>query len=154
MTYCIDSCIFIDLNNLMPRDVWPSIWEAIEDLIASGQAFTCREVKTEIDKKDDELKAWLKAQPKGFVMHPSDQENQVVVDIVNRYPGWVQQQKNAADPWLVAHAHVHGRTLVTSERFKGPTPVEANMKIPQVANEYGVQWLSLNDLARQEGWKF
>jgi hypothetical protein len=76
------------------------------------------------------------------------------MDVGTKFPGWVEEQQNAADPWLVAHCAEHGRLVVTQERRKGLGTASKNMKIPNVADVYGVDCINFNGLARAEGWSF
>ena len=62
----------------------------------------------------------------------------------------VRETRNAADPWLVAHCAEHGRVVVSQERAKGANTAPQNLKIPNVAETYGVDCLNFNGLARAE----
>ncbi len=74
--------------------------------------------------------------------------------ITAAHPDWVQEQQNAADPWVVANATVFGRVILTEETLKGPGTVDRNLKIPNVAAGFDVACVNFNQLARREGWAF
>ena len=60
-------------------------------------------VVDELDKGTDGLVKWVKAL-EGFVCDHDASELTVVTQISTDHPDWVQNTKNEADPWLVAHA--------------------------------------------------
>lgn len=151
--YVLDTSVIVTLGRSMPQDVYISVWAALEALIAEPRAFMPRDAYEELERVDDECAPWAKSQT-GFVVDPSADEITLVAEITNAHPEWVQETTNAADPFLVAHAAVHGRVLVTQERAKGPGTADHNLKIPNVASEYGVTCVEFNDLARREGWQF
>jgi hypothetical protein len=66
----------------------------------------------------------------------------------------VQGQLNEADPFVIAHAKAESSTVVTEETRKGPNTAEKNLKIPNVADEHGVEVLTFFDYIRREGWSF
>lgn len=151
--YCIDTNIIVILERYMPSDVHPGIWGQMEELIAEGRAYMPREAFDELTRVDDGCATWATAQT-GFVEDPTGGHVLTVAQITATHPGWVQDRTNAADPWIVAHAKVGGYVIVTDERPKGPGVIDRNLKIPNVAAELGLTCINLNDLARNEGWRF
>lgn len=151
--YALDANVMILMNRHMPRDVFPSVWEAVEALAADGRVCTPRQVYEELLRIDDYCAPWARGMP-GFVVEADDQEIAVVAAISTAHPGWVRQQLNVADPWLVANGAAHGRIVVTDERLKGPGTIDNNLKIPNVAAEHGVICVAFTDMARREGWSF
>lgn len=151
--YCIDTNIIVILERYLPSDVHPGIWRQMEDLITEGRAHIPREAFEELTRVDDGCATWATGQ-EGFVEEPTDVHVIAVAGITSAHPGWVQDRTNAADPWVVAHAEVGGYVIVTDERPKGPGVSDRNLKIPNVAGEFGLTCINLNDLARAEGWRF
>lgn len=152
-SYTVDANIIVTLNRDQPRDVYPSVWEALERLIADGRCSMTRQAYEELLKVDDECAPWAKAQP-GFVQDTTDDELAVVDTITNQHPGWVQEALNAADPFIIAHAVEQELVVVTFERRKGQGVLDHNLKIPNVADEWEVQCVTFQGLARREGWVF
>ena len=69
--YVFDANIFINLHQRQPRDVYPSVWNKIDELMASGTIISSREVYDELTRSDDSLSLtdesiWSKAQPRGI----------------------------------------------------------------------------------------
>ena len=150
--YTIDTSILIGLERRYPRDVFPSVWDAIENLVADGRACICSEVLDETSRGDDDLHDWAKDQP-GFTCEPEEQDFSIVRDIGRAVPEWVRGEKNAADPFVVAHGVVHGRTIVVDETRAGPGVIARNQKIPNVADMYGVDAIDFVEMARREAWR-
>ncbi|MCA2210570.1 DUF4411 family protein [Nocardia rosealba] len=154
MTYIIDTNVIVLLNRYTPRSVFPSVWSAWEALIADGRAFMPREVLEELDKQvGDGLALWCKSFS-GFIEEAQLPDVSVVQQIAARYPGWVQGDQNGADPWVIAHAHRHSGVVVTDEKAKGLNVAEKNLKIPNVAKDFGVECIPPIELALREGWQF
>ncbi len=151
--YLLDANIIINLNRVTPRDVFPSVWNRVEELIRDERACIPRQVYDELTRIDDVCAPWARAQP-NFVVEATEDEIVIVQMITLAHPGWVQQTKNEADPWLIANAVVHRRIVVTDERARGPGATDENLRIPNVAVEHSVVCLDFNDLARREDWHF
>ena len=96
---------------------------------------------------------WAKSRV-GFLAECTAEEIEVVASITADHPGWVQQQKNEADPWVVAHAAVCERVIATGEARRGSNVPDAGLHIPDVADEWNVGCGDFNEMAREEGWRF
>jgi hypothetical protein len=152
-SYSVDTSSIIRLHRELPRDVFPTVWDNLERLIASGRAFLPRDCHEELKRKDDHLLTWAPNQS-GFVVQPDSNEVGVATQITIAHPDWVQEQQNAGDPWAIANATVHSRVILTEEIMKGPGTIDKNLRIPNVASEFGVSWVNFNQLARDERWSF
>jgi hypothetical protein len=75
--YCIDTSSLIELKIKYPREVFPTLWEKMEELIQNGQIIAPIEVKKEIEKGDDELKKWVRGKKRNRMFIKPD-ENQVM----------------------------------------------------------------------------
>lgn len=137
----------------MPRDVWEGPWAELENLALSGRASMSKEVFLELGNVDDECAPWAAALD-GFVEELSGEQIEIATAITNTYPDWVSQGKNGADPFVIALAVEKNLVIVTDERRQGANPAHRNLKIPTVAEVYGVKCMNLVELARNEGWRF
>jgi hypothetical protein len=54
-----------------------------------------------------------------------------------------------ADSFVIAKAAVENRIVVTMEQ-----PRPHSVKIPNICDQFGVRWLSLEDFMAAEGWEF
>ncbi|HZM56023.1 MAG TPA: DUF4411 family protein, partial [Acidimicrobiales bacterium] len=113
-SYTIDTNIVVTLNRDQPRDIYASVWEALEALIAEGRCVMNREAYEELVNVDDECAPWAKAQ-EGLVQDTTDDELAAVDTITTDHPGWVQESKNAADPFVIAQAVEQELVIVTFE---------------------------------------
>ena len=153
MTYTLDTNILIGLVQRYPRDIFPAMWTNIESSVEAGGSCICEAILREVHRGGDDLHKWAKNLP-GFVCRATDEELASVAKIAVAHPGWVQGQLNEADPFVIAHAKAENSTIVTEERRKGPNTLDSNQKIPNVADEHGVQTVTFFDYVRAHGWQF
>ncbi len=153
MTYTLDTNILIGLVQRYPRDIFPAMWSNIESSVHAGGSCICEAVLREVHRGGDELYKWSK-ELQGFVCPVTDEELKSVAEIGAAHPGWVQGQLNEADPFIVAHAKMEQSTIVTEESRKGPNTMDKNQKIPNIADEHGVETVKFFDYVRVNGWRF
>ena len=59
MTYCFDTSVFINAwQRDYPPDVFPTVWNNIEQLITNLRILAPEEVRVELERKDDEVLKW------------------------------------------------------------------------------------------------
>lgn len=151
--FTVDTNILINLSRHYPRDIFPGPWNALESMIDAGRLCMCPDVLEELSRGGDDLHGWAKRYD-GFVCEVSDEEVATVAEIAQLFPGWVQGEFNAADPWLVAHASAEARVIVTEEKLAGHGVIDKNQKVPNVAAAVGVETVNFFGLARSESWSF
>lgn len=151
--YSVDTSIIIDLRvRYYPPDVFPGLWQNIEDLIDAGRMIVADEVSTELQRGDDDCHDWVKGAP-GLIA-PSDGEVLgVVAKVATDFEDWSSEQANWADPYVIGHAHSRGWTVVTSEKMS-LSPLPGRTKIPNVCQHLAVPCMTLLEWARAEGWTF
>lgn len=153
MTRTFDTNILIGLMQRYPRDIFGTMWDNVEGLIAQGEVCICEAVLRETYRGGDDLHAWAKGLG-GFVHATTDAEFATISAIASAHPGWVQGQLNEADPFVIAHAKAEQSVNVTEENRKGPNTEDRNQKIPNIADEHGVPTMNFFDFVRNEGWQF
>ncbi len=158
--YIIDSCSLMELNRHNPLDVFPSVWEKIEDLINKDLLVAPKEVLNEINEGDDKLANWAKKQNKLF-KDPTNKQIDIVREILNKFPSLVKEnRKYDADPWVIALAVELAtstqktlisikRIVVTEEKIRGN-----KVKIPFVCQKYEIESIDIIDMFRKESWTF
>lgn len=152
--YTFDANILIGLHQRYPRDIFVGAWEAVEELVSDGRACICAAVLDEISRGGDDLHGWASSLT-GLTCPVGRDEPLVAAEISAAHPDWVRGRQNEADPWLIAHAEVHGRRVIVSdERPAGHGVRDSNQKVPNVAAERGLRTIRFFDLARHEGWIF
>lgn len=65
--YVFDANIFINLHQRQPRDIYPSVWNKIDELMANGTIISSREVYDELLRNDDSLSGWAKSRKEYFL---------------------------------------------------------------------------------------
>ena len=156
--YVVDSSAFIDAAaEWYPRDVFPTIWEILEEFGQQGVVVSIDAVQDELLKRQDDLARWAKDKFPGW--RPAKynpkviEQYAIVAQYVQGHPDKSPEGKAAflkgADGWLVAWAIVHHAAVVAHETLPGPG--SKKIKIPDVCTNFGVQCVRLIEMLRQLG---
>jgi len=152
--YCLDTNVLIQpWNKHYSMDLCPEYWEIIESLAREGTVFCTHEVRREIEKMDDGLKAWIKARP--FLIREVNDSVQVYLRrILARFDRLVDtiKDRSMADPWVIAHAWEAGAVVVTKEI--ATPPGARKIRIPDVCDQLGLPWMNEFEFLRAIGVKF
>ena len=153
MKYSIDTSAILDgWIRHYPPDVFPKLWDRIDELIKDGNLRATEEVLFELEKKADEVYKWAKSKSGLFV--PIDNDIQVAVaGILAKYERLVDARRNrsTADPFVIALAQMNSSKVVTVEQ---PTNNLSKPRIPDVCIDLEIQSITLLQLVREEGWTF
>lgn len=154
--YVLDTNAIEVFANYYP-DQFPSFWDNVDDLIRADRLTSVRQVKQELEVRSDSdhIDEWVDRHEKLFPT-PSEDEMEKAREILS-VPHFQQliskkdrlRPKPAADPWIIARAAAIDGCVVTEEAHK---PHSA--KIPNVCDHFGVDWCNVEDMLRQEGWRF
>ncbi len=150
--YVFDSNVFITLNRRQPSDIYPSLWNKLGELMASGDVISSIEVYDEISIGGDDLKEWAKKHKEYFL--PSEVSvQQVVRDILKKHRGLVEggKKKNSADPFVIALAKENQCKVVTEETR---TRNMNSPKIPDVCDCYKIDCVDFVTFAREVNINF
>lgn len=152
--YIFDSNIFVGLQRQQPLDLYPSVWNKIDELMQVGTVVSSAEVLDEISVGGDELNDWAKKREEFFL--PADVEVQNGVrDILSKYRGLVEGGKkckcNSADPFVIALAKKLNYTVVTNETKNGNL---GSPKIPDVCDKYNIKCINFVDFSRKMKFVF
>jgi rRNA maturation endonuclease Nob1 len=158
--YIIDTSSLVKLNRENPLDVYPSVWEKMQDLVKSGRLLSPKEVFNEINQNDDQLTKWAKNQKKMFI-EPSEKQIELVQQILKDHPSLIDaERKFDADPWVIAlameMAKSSQRTLITVKRIVvTEEKLRGNREnIPFICDELSIEAIDVISVFRAEGWKF
>ena len=158
--YIIDTSSLIHLNRYNPIDVYPTVWNRMSNLRREGLLHSVFEVYNEIHRKDDALRLWTIENRRMFVKETEIQMYHVS-EILRNYSALINTEGTfQADPWIIAMAlemrssnqqklFAEKIIIITEEKLKGQ-----KVRIPLVCNNYDLDYLSVFDLFRQEGWQF
>lgn len=152
MSFCLDTSFLVGawVRNY-PPDVFPGLWEALDELIEAEEIVCPDEVLVELGAKEDELHAWAQGRPKLFV--PLDHaQMEATTAILKDFPRLVGElaDRNRADPFVIALAVVRGHTVVTEERGGS----ERRPKIPYVCAEMDIRCMNTLEFIRSQGLSF
>ncbi len=139
--YLFDTSVFINSwHKYYPPSVFITYWQFLDQLIDAEAVVSCWEVYKEIERQRDNLFDWCKDR-KAIFEKPSEETTIEMVSLMNKYPNFaaVGGSKNAADPWVIAHAKLRGAIVVTDEHFAEKQRPTKPPKIPNVCDELGVQ---------------
>lgn len=139
-------------RDLLPPEVFRSLWANVEAMIASGEIRAVDVVRDELGRRDDEVNRWARAQANLFVALDADIQR-ATREVLAQHPRLMGQGggRNAADPFVVGLARARGGIVVSEERPSGNLN---KPKIPDVCDALGVRWLNLIAFVRAQGWSF
>ncbi len=154
--YCIDASSIINLFRHgglpyppYPEDIFPGLWETIEQLIKRGQLISHITVLEEVKKRDDDAKRWCEKHKKIF-KDIDDCQISKLNDIKAQYSKshWEaeinRKGQEWADPWIIALAICEEAQIISDEK-------NAPDRIPYIANHFGITTYNLMEFFRKLG---
>jgi len=151
MSYSLDTSGFLDAwIRHYPIDVFPTIWQRLDEAVKSGLVFASEEVVRELERKDDEACEWIKARPHMVVPFGTELETEVI-KLMARFPRLVDSKKgrSGGDPFVIAVAIVGRHSVITGEHPTGRPDVP---RIPDVCKELGIPCIRMLDFFREQKW--
>jgi Domain of unknown function (DUF4411) len=147
MAFCVDTSGWLDgwLRHY-PRDVFPSLWQNVEERVNGCEIIASEEVYVELQKKDDDLHEWMKERK--FMLIPANESVQRhVAEVLATYPRLVDTLKgrSQADPFVIATAVETGSIVVTGESVGTAT----KPRIPFVCQQLGIRCITFLDMIRE-----
>jgi len=152
MAFCVDTSAWLDgWNRDYPRDVFPTLWQNIEERVAANEIIASDEVYVELQKKDDDLHDWIK-QRKSMLVAANEAIQRRVAQILVSYPRLVDTLKgrSQADPFVIATAIETNSGVVTGESAGTAT----KLRIPYVCQQLGVRCIAFLDMIRELKLKY
>jgi hypothetical protein len=148
-SYSLDTSAFVNpWNKYYALDLAPGYWRTIPDLVRVGRVHISEEVRDELDRVDDGLAAWAKANIAQW--HPlTDEVQAIVTDLMARWGRLVDVRKDRsrADPWVIATAKVNSAIVVTDEKYGS----KKDPRIPIVCDDVGVRCIDVYRFVREAG---
>lgn len=139
-------------RDLLFPTVFPTFWTNIERSIQLGHVRAVDEVDVELSRRDDETRAWARAQAELFV--PLDEDIQAgTMLVLASHPKLAAGggNRNRADPFVIGFAHARGGIVITEETMSGNLE---KPRIPDVCRALGIRCLTLVQFAQDQGWQF
>jgi Domain of unknown function (DUF4411) len=139
-------------RDLLPSGTFPTLWEKIEAMIASGSIRCVDVVADELAVREDEIHRWAKGQADLFVPLTADVQNAVRV-ILEQHPRLigVGNGRSGADPFVIALAHARNGVVVSEETASRNLE---KPKIPNVCNALGIRCMTLMEFVQAQSWVF
>ena len=166
MQYLLDTNIYINFYDRAYRfEYFPSFWDAFEKVL--NQYVVLPKIVVEETNKSDEFKKWLEDNFKGEYLNHKDyaEEWGQIIQHIAQHPCYSDKalidprsctHEKIADGWLIAIAKKDGLTLVTDERAN-PTLNAQNpsgaAKIPDIAKDFGIKCITMNEFFKEIGFK-
>lgn len=139
-------------RDLLPPGTFPTLWERVEAMVASGEVRCVDLVLEELAAREDQVHQWARTQRELFV--PLSQDVQLAVREVlkehQRILG-IGSGRSGADPFVIALAMARGGVVVTEET---PSRNLTKPKIPDVCTALGVPQMNLLGFVQKQGWVF
>lgn len=153
LLYSFDTSVMINgRRDLLPPDLFPTLWTKIEGMITAGAIRAVDVVRDELGRKDDATKEWATNQADLFL--PLDEDIQVATrEVLAGHRKLVGKggQRNLADSFVIGLARARGGIVVTQETR---TNNLERPRIPDVCEAMGVRCVDLVGFIRDQGWTF
>jgi predicted nucleic acid-binding protein len=152
VSFCFDTSAILDAwVRHYPPDVFPTIWDRMDQAATQGQICVIEEVVIELKRKDDDIYKWIESRESMIVAIDEDIQRNLAA-IMKNYPRLVDTKKNRSgcDPWVIAHAQSRGHAVVTAEKATGSL---TKPKIPDVCGALAVPCIGVVEFFRRQGWR-
>ncbi len=158
MAYLLDSDVFIQAKNLhYGFDFCPAFWSWIDERHAAGSVLSIEKVRDELIGGGDDLATWAAHRGQDFFLVPdaavlpSLRATSTWANGAGFEPAAINIFLQAADYYLVSHAHAHTHIVVTHEV---PSSSTKKIKIPDACIGLGVKCMTPFQMLRTERARF
>lgn len=155
--YFVDTNFLGQMETVCPEDVFPSLWEALEDVLFVDGVIFHEEIHDELKRWNHPRFGWYNSRVRASQILSPDQQEIESYEAVSK---WVAEERlphykrsavdeflNIADSWIVASAHRHGGVVVTNEAAAPKSLTK--VKIPDVAQHFSVPCINSLDFLRE-----
>jgi len=157
--YVIDTNVIVSFlgdseSEHYPLDVFKPQWDFLEAAMRDGRVVAPRVVETELEKWSRNvaaIKGWLQTHRYVFFDIAADAELDGAKRIVNAYPAYATSVNYLGDLEVMACAMARGLTVVSLEA-KATQHSPKKPKIPNICEEFGIEWANLAGFLRAEGF--
>jgi hypothetical protein len=144
MVYVLDTSFIIQLHENYYRETFATLWEHFDEMLATGQFTSTREVKRELEDQNDAASEWAAEEGKFVASIYAVKHFQQNIETKKILKGG----KNA-DPFVVARAVAVKGTVLTMEQLK---PHAA--KIPNICEYFKMPCMDMRQFMVAKNWKF
>jgi len=148
--YCIDTSSLINLKHY-PKDLFPTIWQKIEELAKNEQLISPLEVYREVSYVKDKICMWC-VKHKFIFIDPDNNQRRALPQVKKEYDKshWdfqIQKTGAWADPWVIILA-MSRKGVVVADEGAGKT------KIPTICQQLNIRCIDKFGLLRELGVKY
>lgn len=157
--YAIDTNVIVSFlggsdSEHYPLDVFKPQWDFLESAIREGRVVAPRVVETELEKwatKVVAVRGWL--HDHNYLFHDIESDSQLdgAKRIVNAYPAYATSANYVGDLEVMAFALARGLTVISLE-VKATQHSAKRPKIPNICDEFGIEWVNLAGFLRADGF--
>lgn len=159
--YVLDTSALVDGWTLYPIRTFDAVvWSRLADLASEGRLVAPEEVRHEISRRDERLKAWANGSP--LFRAPDDDFIACLAKVVAECPYLVSLgRRYAADSWVVALA-LQLQEAEQSKLFAAPCYVitheqkkltSGKLKIPDACDHFSLTPIRFHQVFELEGWE-
>lgn len=156
--YCLDANVLIQAwQKYYNPDFCPDYWKLLNELGLKDIIFIPEMVYNEIVRTEDDLSKWLK-ESKIPIKRIDETVANNLKYIYNSNPSHKflvdnTRNRSLADPWIIAHAITENAIVVTKED-KITVMNSKKIKIPNVCENMGINWINDFDLVKELNIQF
>lgn len=154
--YVFDTSAFAVLFRSFYPSRFPTLWDQFNALIDGSRIVSTREVRREIEDREDQLRGWARQNSHVFTT-PTRIEGEFVAGIfrIEHFRANIEQRKmlkggKNADPFVIAKAATTEDGCVVTLEQNRPNAA----RIPNICDHFGVPCLNLEQFMEAEQWKF
>lgn len=157
--YAIDTNVIVSFlgdsdSEHYPMDVFRPQWEFLEKAMQDARVVAPAVVAVELEKWTKNvpaIKAWMHDHRYLFHDIESDAELAAAKAIVNAFAAYASSVNYAGDLEVMAFARARGLAVISLE-LKATQHSAKKPKIPNVCEQFGIEWVSLAGFLRAEGF--
>jgi hypothetical protein len=156
--YSMDTCCLIyAMKQAYPISNFAGFWKNLDKALADNTVQIIESVRDEISLFDNELFDWVKSLNRDIFTFVDNKIITHVSTIVSECPKLinVSENKDEADPYVIALAMLNGGTVVTQENLSNTVkPNQKKIKIPNACKDLSVKCINLTDMIKELKWMF
>ncbi len=156
--YCLDANVLIEAwQKYYSPKFCPQYWDVLNNLGKEGRIFLPEMVFEEITRTEDELCKWLK-ESKIPIRKIDANVTKCLQEIYAKNPSHQNlvdniKGRSLADPWVIAHA-LNEKAIVVTKEAKVTALNSSRVRIPNVCDNMGVEWINDFELIAELGILF
>lgn len=163
--YVVDTNFFIQAHrSSYPLDIAQSFWRKVKELADDEKIISIDKVRDEIFENEDELTEWVNNNIPGLFF--KDTRDETIIAEYRKVAQWAESRSDhyyrraidefleydKADTWLIAYCMATGDEIVTQE--VSDSNRKNRIKIPDVCNDFRIQYLNMMAMFRKLGVRF